>query len=292
MKEVILIVGGSGFLGKNLLHYNEKNNHLIYSTFNKNKPNSKKNIKINWLHLDLNDTKKYKKDILKIKPTIIIFLSWENIPNFSKLVSQKNLLISKKFFKFIFQNNFCKKIIVSGSCLEYKKKFGLLKENSPLDLKNYFSKAKYNLYLFLEKETKKNKINLIWFRIFYVYGPGQRKKSLIPSIVTNIKQKKKIDIKFPKNKNDFIFIEDVCSAFYKAVNHSRINGIYNLGTSKKISVSYIFRQIKESIGKSYKYNLKGNNFNQSYSADISKIKKDLKWKPRYSFKSGLKKTIM
>jgi nucleoside-diphosphate-sugar epimerase len=106
MKEIILVVGGSGFIGQNLLNYNEKNNHLIYSTFNKNKPNSKKNIKINWLHLNLNDTKKYKKDILKIKPTVIIFLSWEKIPNFSKLVSQKNLLISKKFFKFIFQNNF------------------------------------------------------------------------------------------------------------------------------------------------------------------------------------------
>jgi len=166
MKEIILVVGGSGFFGKNLLNFKKKNNHLIYSTFHKNKPNSKKN-RINWLHLDLYNQKKYKKDILKIKPTVIIFLSWEKIPNFSKLVSQKNLLISKKFFKFIFRNNFCKKIIVSGSCLEYKKKFGLLKENSILDLKNYFSKAKYDLYSFLKKETKKKNINLICFKNNY-----------------------------------------------------------------------------------------------------------------------------
>ena len=59
MSEKILLVGGSGFFGKNLVNYKDSDNHLIYSTFNKNKPKNPKNNKINWFKLDLNNPKQY-----------------------------------------------------------------------------------------------------------------------------------------------------------------------------------------------------------------------------------------
>ena len=101
-------------------------------------------------------------------------------------------------------------MLISGSCFEYKKKFGKCNETNRINLSNYFSYYKNLLNkkaLLLFQDTP---IILIWLRIFYVYGPNQRPNSLIPQIIKSLKEHDNLpDIKFPNNSNDFIYIDDL-----------------------------------------------------------------------------------
>ena len=86
-----------------------------------------------------------------------------------------------------------------------------------------------------------------------------------------------------KQKRDFLFISDVCSAFYKAAISKYKFEIFNLGKGKSETINYLSSLIsdkKRSIpwraGEPFKT-----------EADIRKIKKLLKWKPKVSLEEGI-----
>ena len=100
-----------------------------------------------------------------------------------------------------------KKIIVSGSCWEYGKNQGSCVEGFDQLIDSYFSWSKKSLYNFINYSCEKKSISLIWLRIFYVYGPGQKKFSLIPSLTDSILKKKKIIITRKINTSNMIKVK-------------------------------------------------------------------------------------
>ena len=70
---------------------------------------------------------------------------------------------------------------------------GLCKETDKINSKTYFTKAKLNIKSYIEKECKIKKINFLWFRLFYVFGPHQRDSSLIPFVIKQITNNKSLE---------------------------------------------------------------------------------------------------
>ena len=86
-----------------------------------------------------------------------------------------------------------------------------------------------------------------WLRIFYVYGPGQLERSLIPTLIKSISAKETPKIKTPRNKNDFVYVEDIARAFAKALDISLPSGVYNLGSGYTTSVYDICRMVETQL---------------------------------------------
>ena len=119
----ILITGATGFIGKNLTNKLLSMNHEIM-IISRKEQDFFDNINLKWVKADLAYINKFSKTIKDFSPEIVIHLYWEDIPFFSIENSLKNLNNSINFFNLIFTIGSCKKILVSGSCLEYSKKFG------------------------------------------------------------------------------------------------------------------------------------------------------------------------
>ena len=240
----VLLTGGSGFIGSHVLSKLMDSSHNILS-FSKNTTFLGKNL----FQIDarLSDYKNIESDILNFDPDVLLHLAWEGIPDFSSKTSYKNLINSIDFIDFIINNTKCSKFIITGSCFEYGKRNGECKESDKIEVNSYFTWAKTSLYNYLKMRTDEKGKVLNWFRLFYVYGTGQRAESLIPTLVNSIIQKKTPSVNFPLNRNDFVEVSDVAKVLIQSIDKDLLSGIYNLGSGKTISVSEICYEVEKQI---------------------------------------------
>ena len=83
---------------------------------------------------------------------------------------------------------------------------------------------------------------------------------------------------------DFTYVNDVVRAFYIAAKSKVKNKIYNVGSNKTIRVKTIIKYLE---GKHIRIPKRPAEPDITF-ANITKIKKDLKWKPKVDIKLGIK----
>ena len=286
----ILVTGASGFIGKNLIYYLSKTNNKIFAQYNTQKPQFKpKNIE----YIKFNLLNKSYKVLEELKPEIIFHLAWSKIPNFSYKNSLENLNSSKLLFDKIASIKSCKKIIVAGSCFE---KYKLSKNNKKEEIK-HFIWAKNSLKNYLLNNCAKKKVIVGWFRFFFIYGKGQRSKSLIPTLIKHFKEDINPNLNNPLNKNDFIHIEDVCSVLVKSINTEFKSGTFDVGSGKLTSIYEISRILEKKIRKkktftdTYEKLTQKNLQNEKIVANNKLTKKIFNWSIKNTISKGLNKTL-
>ena len=137
------------------------------------------------------------------------------------------------------------------------------------------------------------------------YGPHQFPEKLIPLLIHNCLNNKKLPI-YGKGENvrDWLYVEDHCEAIKEVLVKGSIGETYNIGGNNEktnieiaATVCSTLDEIKpRKDNSSYKELIEfvedrpGHDFR--YSLDISKIKKELNWQPQETFESGIRKTIL
>lgn len=296
VKNRVFLTGASGFIGRHVVGQIQAGGHDILALILENDADEIGPKSIRRLYGDMGDMESIKSEIKSFDPDLVIHLAWQGIPDYSENISRINLNNSIQLLDFIVEETNCKKIIVSGSCFEYGKNKGTCKESDPVQVKSFFAWAKYSLYRYLLLKCDREKVKLIWFRIFYVYGPGQRGGSLVPTLVRALKEGKVPDIRSPLNKNDFVYIEDIARGFQLAVDREVETGIYNLGYGISRSVYDAFQIAAKCLPGSLEnldYILKNGSREQSLdcSADMNKTIKAFDWCPRTTLEEGIGKYI-
>ena len=295
-KAKVLITGASGFLGRPIAE-NLSKLGLEVLAISRSIPSNLNMGQINWLRADLSSKHSYQTKVSQFAPQIVIHLAWQDIPDFSMEKSMLNLGQSLDFIHFISSLESCKKILFSGSCLEYDNAKGeCIEKNIIKDSKNHFTLAKNTLRKKAEIICKIKSISFAWFRIFYVYGPGQRSGSLLPSILNHLKKFRLPEITSPFDSNDYIYIDDVVNAFEKATLNNFSSGIFNLGSGFSTSVIQVCRYAEKIVLNSSflsdeleaKMDHKLSDVN--FWASIINTNKHLEWSPKVSFIDGINKT--
>ena len=284
----ILLTGGTGFIGSKVLEeLNNKKNDILILT----RKSIKNRTNIQFYKCDFFNPNSYIHKIRDFNPNIVVHCFWYGIPDLGKKNSNLNYKYSKIFFSNILNLGNLEKILVSGSCFEIKNKKGKKNENCRVDTNTFFSNSKIKIYNYLKKNIKK-KHKLYWLRIFYAYGPKQRKDSLIPYIIDCLKKNKKINIKNPNNCLDFIFVKDIAKYFKKIIELSPTSGIYNVGTGYSVKILKIFKILKKYINKNYKYDLTSKSkYNVYFFCNNKKTLKNIFFKLKFKIEKGLKETL-
>jgi UDP-glucose 4-epimerase len=136
---------------------------------------------------------------------------------------------------------------------------------------------------------------IIILRPFNIYGPGQSKKFLIPSIIKQAIDKKVL-LKDPSPKRDMLFVDDLIEAYIKTMNYDKNTyDIFNIGSGKSYSVKEICHTIIKNINPNIEVTFEGKRRRDEIDnavADISKAKKLLNWSPKISLEEGIKQCIL
>ena len=178
----------------------------------------------------------------------------------------------------------CSKIISTGSCWEYDDGnfTGECSENLATNPKKSFTIYKNKIFQEVSMLVKHKNIVFNWLRLFYVYGPGQKKKSVIPLLIDSLKNKKKINISYPANVNDYIYVDDVVKIIDQFVSKNIPTGVYNVGSGKGIKLKKLMKIIDIKVNgndlatKNYLNKINQNNKNQEFYASTKKLKKFIK----------------
>ena len=314
MKKII-VTGGSGFIGSNLVHYLIKKKYFVinidkmtYSSNNFYKKKIKKNF-FRFYKIDLNNKKKLQKIINKYKPKAIFNLAAEthvdrsiDSPNQfinSNILGVFNLLeIIRKNKKI--KNNI-KLIHISTDEVygDIKKKRS--NENFPYNPSSPYSATKASADHLIKSYVRTFGIPAIISNCCNNYGPFQFPEKLIPKMITNIIQNKALPI-YSKglNSREWIFVEDHCEALLRIFKKGKIGESYNVGSGINIKninliklLLKIFKQKNFKIGKNVKIKFvkdrPGHDFR--YALNSRKISKNLGWKSKIKLEKGLEETI-
>jgi len=286
----IFITGSDGFIGKHLIErLSNSGNELLLLTRKEYKPETIAQLVVG----DLNHPETYKDALLSFKPDAVIHLAWEGIPDYGIEMSIKNLIQGLQLANILSETG-CKKILCTGSCWEYGKRKGRLNEKLVSKPFNLFTASKNSLRLMFDSVAKEKGMESVWTRLFYVYGPGQRKKSLIPHLIESANNKTLPNISDPNARHDFVFVQDVAEALDLLIQKGIKGGIYNIGSGELTSISEIKDIVFEQIGYDALLNKaepKPTDSLREFYADISKINKKTGWKPKTEMATGIQKTI-
>jgi UDP-glucose 4-epimerase len=142
-------------------------------------------------------------------------------------------------------------------------------------------------------------IETVTLRIFNAYGPGQHLPADHPPVIPNfLKQSVKGGTLVIHNSGsqtrDFVYMDDVVDALVRGGKASNVDGAtINIGSGKEVSVLDLAKTVIEITGGDTEviYNHKAKGGVNRMRADINRARQLLGYKPRFSLKEGLARTL-
>ena len=172
---------------------------------------------------------------------------------------------------------------------------GYFTEKTPLQANSPYSASKAGADLMVRAygETFNLPINIT--RCSNNYGPYQFPEKLIPLMISNAIEDKELPIYGDgKNIRDWLHVYDHCSAIDLVLHKGKLGEVYNIGGhNEKENIEIVKLILKEldkpeSLIKFVKDRL---GHDRRYAIDSTKISKELGWKPKYTFETGIVETI-
>ena len=181
------------------------------------------------------------------------------------------------------------KIVFASSYVYGQPQYLPIDEKHPLQPTNPYARSKILGEELCRAYNTDFGVKCIILRPFNIYGVGQGKNFLIPSIIAQLRYGK-IELKDPEPKRDFIYISDVIDAYIKAGEFNGDFEVFNIGYGKSYSVKEIVDKIIHLYGKDVKVKYSGErrkNEIMDTIANIKKAKEKLGWTPRVGIDNGL-----
>jgi dTDP-glucose 4,6-dehydratase len=127
------------------------------------------------------------------------------------------------------------------------------------------------------------------------YGPHQFPEKLIPLMITNALEGKKLPVYGDgMNERDWIFVDDHCRALDRVLHDGQPGEVYNIGFGEPAPNLQIVRKLLQILGKSQdliEFVTDRPGHDRRYALDTRKITSQMGWKPAVDFDAGLTRTV-
>lgn len=293
----VLVTGASGFIGSHVVRELVTNGHEVFAIVREGDSlmrllDIKDNITI--LYGEIDNVLSLLNEVKVSIPEACIHLAWYAEPrqylnsseNLSSLQTSINLLNR------LFENG-CEHFIGAGTCAEYDITDEVLLETTKLRPDSMYAATKISFSLIGEQVAKKYNKKFSWGRIFYLYGPFEDSRRLIPSAIISLINGKEFPASSGLQTRDFLHVRDVARAFV-AILQQKATGFFNICSASPISVKEILEMIEEILGVNNMIQLgtlPSRAWEPMYICGCNEKLRSIGWDPIYTNRLGLEDVI-
>jgi len=269
----ILVTGGSGFIGRNLVEYLSENYEIIAPTHHE---------------MDLLDPVQVN-EILKNSniDTVIHCATWD-ATRFSKKDPSKVLDHNlKMYFTLAHNHQWFRQMFYFGSGAEFTREYW-----KPLMPEDYFGKHipadPYGLSKYVMNLHSNCTTRIYNFRLFGVYGKYEDYwVRFISNIIFQCIQRGAIIVD-QERRFDYLYIKDLVPIIKFFLKSDKYHGDFNISTTESISLKEIVEIINE-VGKfKSKISIDKKNYNYQYTGSNQKLKKTIPHLKITSYEDSIK----
>tara|TARA_Y100000590_G_C15707653_1_gene1009213 strand:- start:1489 stop:2454 length:966 start_codon:yes stop_codon:yes gene_type:complete len=303
-----LVLGGSGFIGSNLINTLTNYSSNLKGTYLNNKPRIT-DPNIEWVKADLTDPKIYKNLMNNID---YVFIAAAYTRGASVIVNSpmdlvtQNIVMNSYIFDNCYKYNIEKLLFISSSVVYPDKKNYSMTETQSMSGNPpniYFPVGWMKRYSELLAKTYSKNIGdgfkSIIIRPSNIYGPydnfDPKESHVIPSLIRRVVNK---ETPFEiwgdgKDQRDFIFIDDFIEGIINAFNTNHNYLDLNLSSSKNYSINDVLSNLFkiENYYPKVKYDITKPQTIKTRKISNSKAVKLINFKPKYSLLEGLNQTL-
>ncbi len=308
----IIVTGGAGFIGGNFCHYMTKKypedtilciDKLTYAGNLEtlapimDKPNFK------FFQADIADREAIYKIFQEEKPDIVVNFAAES--HVDRSITDPEVFL---------RTNIIGTSVMLDACREYgitryhqvstDEVYGDLPldrpdlfftEDTPIHTSSPYSASKASADLLVQAYARTYKLPCTISRCSNNYGPYHFPEKLIPLIISNVLNDKKVPV-YGKGENvrDWLYVEDHCIAIDLIIRKGTVGEVYNIGGHNEKTNLEVVKTVLDKLGKSEElisYVSDRPGHDRRYAIDPTKIHKELGWLPETTFETGIQKTV-
>ncbi len=305
----ILVTGGAGFIGSNFVHYILKV-YEDYNVINYDALTYSGNLE-NLRSVEQNPRYVFQKGMIQNRELLEYVVQKYKIDAIVNFAAESHVDRSIENPMPFYKTN----IIGTVTLLEIVKKYphikmvqvstdevygslgegGKFTEQTPLDPSSPYSSSKASADMIALSYYKTYQLPIIVTRCSNNYGPYQYPEKLIPLMITNAMERKKLPLYGDGlNIRDWLHVNDHCSAIDVVLHKGKFGEVYNIGGDNEKTNIEVVQQILALLkrGKDDIHHVTDRlGHDRRYAIDAKKIKQELGWQPAYTFKKGIEETV-
>ncbi len=305
----ILVTGGAGFIGSNFINHilNERDDYNIINLDKLTYAGNLENLKPSE---NKNNYTFVKGDITNSELVRFLFEKYK-IKYVINFAAESHVDRSISGSEVFYRTN----VIGTNVLLEISRRFevekflqvstdevygslgaeGLFTESTPISPNSPYSSSKAAADMMVQSFYHTYKMPVVITRCSNNYGPLQFPEKLIPLIIINALNNKKLPVYGDgMYVRDWIYVIDHNKAIDLVFEKGKTGEVYNIGSSNEMPNIKIIKLILEHLKKSedlIQFVKDRPGHDRRYAIDSSKIHNELGWSPTYTFESAITKTI-
>lgn len=271
----ILVTGSAGFIGTHLIKAVKQKGYIVFEL---DIPAGNVTDSKTWENFPAADI------VIHLAAKSIVPESWNRIPQY----------VNCNVLGTIEALNYCRKhkarLIYLSSYMYGNPEKLPVTETFPVVVNNPYALSKKIAEEICKFYSDNFNIPVVIFRPFNIYGSNQREHFLIPTLIKQVFESREIKINDLEPKRDYIYIDDLVGAIIAAIDYNTSFSIFNIGSGVSYSVKTLIDAILRISGKNIPVvstKTRRKNEIMDCVADISLVRRELKWEPSFSLEEGI-----